>query len=135
LRCNSKSDYGGPRSPTLVGAISAAGGVNYSYVDINPVNDEDGGQPGGNIRVAYLYNSEVLELANPNPGSPTDATEVVKGPALSFNPGRIEPNSTAWKDSRKPLAAHGGQYHILHRQCTLYELGDILIQSKPGIIE
>ena len=96
-----------PRSPTLVGAISAAGGVNYSYVDINPVNDEDGGQPGGNIRVAYLYNSEVLELANPNPGSPTDATEVVKGPALSFNPGRIEPNSTAWKDSRKPLAAHG----------------------------
>lgn len=38
----------------LVNAISAAGGGDYSFVNIPPVNGQDGGQPGGNIRVAYL---------------------------------------------------------------------------------
>ena len=39
----------------LVNAISAAGGATYSFIDIDPVNDEDGGETGGNIRPAYLY--------------------------------------------------------------------------------
>ena len=34
-----------------------------------------------------------------------DATAVVKGPALSFNPGLIEPANAAWTASRKPLVA------------------------------
>jgi hypothetical protein len=40
----------------LVGAISATsnGMVTYAFVDVPPVDGEDGGQPGGNIRVAYL---------------------------------------------------------------------------------
>lgn len=39
----------------LVAAITAAGSpVKYAFVDINPVNDQDGGEPGGNIRQAYL---------------------------------------------------------------------------------
>lgn len=39
----------------LVNAISSAsGGVKYSFVDIPPIDGQDGGQPGGNIRVAYL---------------------------------------------------------------------------------
>lgn len=91
---------------TLITAISSISSTIYSYIDINPVNDKDGGQPGGNIRVAYLYKSDILTLVTPNPGGPLDATEVLSGPQLSFNPGRISPNSTAWTDSRKPLAAH-----------------------------
>ncbi|KAF2160849.1 hypothetical protein M409DRAFT_59635 [Zasmidium cellare ATCC 36951] len=91
-------------------AINAASSrTNYSYVDIDPVDDQDGGQPGGNIRVAYLYNPDVVRLRNPNPGSSTQATEVVNsrnGPRLTYNPGRIEPSNPAWTASRKPLAAH-----------------------------
>jgi predicted extracellular nuclease len=119
-----------------LGAISAAaGGVNYSYVDINPLNDEDGGQPGGNIQVAYLYNSEVLELANPNPGSPTDATEVRQG-ALHLASTPVASSQTVrlgrTVESRSPrMATESGQYHILHRQCTLYELGAIFNTVKP----
>jgi hypothetical protein len=34
----------------LAAAVRAAGGPDYSYRAIDPVNDQDGGQPGGNIR-------------------------------------------------------------------------------------
>ena len=40
---------------TLMAAIAAVGGPKYEYVDIAPPDGADGGQPGGNIRVAYLY--------------------------------------------------------------------------------
>ncbi|KAF1982654.1 endonuclease/exonuclease/phosphatase family protein [Aulographum hederae CBS 113979] len=91
---------------TLASAISDAGGVSYEFADIDPVDDQDGGQPGGNIRVAYLYNPKIIRLSNPNPGTSTQANEVLPGPALKYNPGRIDPNNTAaWTASRKPLAA------------------------------
>jgi predicted extracellular nuclease len=90
---------------TLVTAIKSISNVTYAFVDIDPVNDLDGGQPGGNIRQAYIYRPEVLSLYNPNPGSSTDANEVLPGPALKFNPGRIDPANSAWTASRKPLVA------------------------------
>lgn len=90
---------------TLSAAIAAAGGPSYTFTEIVPVDDQDGGQPGGNIRVAYLYKPNVLRLYKPNPGSSLDATAVVAGPALKFNPGRIEPENPAWTNSRKPLVA------------------------------
>lgn len=77
----------------------------YGFTDINPVDDKDGGEPGGNIRVAYLYNPAVLRLRSPNPGSSTDANAVFPGPELKYNPGRIDPLNTAWTASRKPLVA------------------------------
>ena len=40
---------------TLMAAIAAAGGPRYEYADVAPPDGADGGQPGGNIRVAYLY--------------------------------------------------------------------------------
>ena len=40
---------------TLIAAIAAAGGPKYAYADVAPPDGADGGQPGGNIRVAYLY--------------------------------------------------------------------------------
>ena len=40
---------------TLIAAIAAAGGPRYEYADVAPPDGADGGQPGGNIRVAYLY--------------------------------------------------------------------------------
>ena len=40
----------------LTAAITAAGGPSYSWREIDPVNDKDGGEPGGNIRVVFLFN-------------------------------------------------------------------------------
>jgi endonuclease/exonuclease/phosphatase family metal-dependent hydrolase len=91
---------------TLISAISnASSSVKYAFTQINPLNKQDGGQPGGNIRTAYLYNPAVVRLRKPNQGSSTDATQVLAGPSLSFNPGRIEPANSAWTNSRKPLIA------------------------------
>jgi predicted extracellular nuclease len=90
---------------TLTAAISAAGGPNYSFTDIVPVDDRDGGAPGGNIRVAYLYKPELIRLYKPNPGTSLDANDVLAGPTLKYNPGRIEPSNPAWTASRKPLVA------------------------------
>lgn len=47
----------------LTQAIVSAGGPNYDYIDNPPQNNQDGGQPGGNIRVAYLFNPEAVEVA------------------------------------------------------------------------
>ncbi|BAT53969.1 5'-nucleotidase/2',3'-cyclic phosphodiesterase [Nostoc sp. NIES-3756] len=40
----------------LIDAIAKAGGPTYQYRQINPVDDQDGGEPGGNIRVGFLFN-------------------------------------------------------------------------------
>jgi hypothetical protein len=49
----------------LVDAIAAAGGPTYEWVD-NPfiVDGANGGQPGGNIRTAYLYNPAEVSLVD-----------------------------------------------------------------------
>ncbi|KAF7365279.1 DNase I-like protein [Mycena venus] len=96
---------------TLVQAIANVSNVTYSWVDIDPVDGEDGGQPGGNIRQAYLYRPEKLHLVQPpgvTAGHALNATSVLTPsgkPLLSLNPGRVDPTNAAWQDSRKPLAA------------------------------
>ncbi|KAK7056736.1 hypothetical protein VNI00_002453 [Paramarasmius palmivorus] len=95
----------------LAKAIAAAGNVTYDFVEVEPVDGQDGGQPGGNIRQAFLYRPEKLSLVPGSPaGGPLDGVQVIDGSGkgsstLSFNPGRIDPNNTAWTASRKPLVA------------------------------
>lgn len=92
---------------TFVAAIAAAGGPTYSWRQIDPTNNADGGQPGGNIRVAFLYNPERVTFVDRPGGDATTAVDVVAGPGkkpeLTVSPGRINPTSTAWSSSRKPL--------------------------------
>ncbi|KAG9564513.1 DNase I-like protein, partial [Aureobasidium melanogenum] len=90
---------------TLTSAISSIGGFQYDFAEIDPVDDKNGGAPGGNIRTAYLYNPEVLRLRKPNFGSSTEANEVLPGPEVKYNPGLIDPLNSAWTASRKPLVA------------------------------
>src|SRR6266550_6805709 len=94
---------------TLITAISTAGGPTYSYRQINPVNDRDGGEPGGNIRQIFLFRTDHgLSFVDRPGGDSTTATTVTNagGTAqLSFSPGRIDPTNAAWNSSRKPLAA------------------------------
>lgn len=39
---------------TIANAVVSFGGAQYSFIEIPPVNDQDGGEPGGNIRQVYL---------------------------------------------------------------------------------
>jgi uncharacterized protein len=93
----------------LSDAVVAAGGPRYDYRWVNPVDGEDGGQPGGNIRVVFFFRTDVpwLSFGPGSPGGPTDADAVVgsgESTSLEFNPGRVDPASSAWDASRKPLA-------------------------------
>ncbi|MFC8918199.1 endonuclease/exonuclease/phosphatase family protein [Streptomyces sp. NPDC057116] len=88
-------------------AIVAAGGPAYEWRTIDPVNNKDGGEPGGNIRQVFLFNPERVSFTDRAGGDATTATGVVqeKGrAALTHSPGRIDPANTAWDNSRKPLA-------------------------------
>jgi predicted extracellular nuclease len=46
----------------LVDAIAAAGGPSYAFFDVAPADGTSGGVPGGNIRNAFLYNPERVDL-------------------------------------------------------------------------
>ncbi|AJF68428.1 endonuclease/exonuclease/phosphatase family protein [Streptomyces vietnamensis] len=90
----------------LIAAITAAGGPAYQYRQINPVDDQDGGEPGGNIRVGFLYNPARVGFTDRPGGTSTTAVSVVNNAgtaALSVSPGRISPSDSAWNASRKPL--------------------------------
>ena len=77
--------------------------LNYQYIDIAPNNNQDGGAPGGNIRVGYLYNSNRVKF-NSNPGT-ADLAAVYNNKQLNANPVRISPINPAFNSTRKSLAA------------------------------
>jgi hypothetical protein len=88
-------------------AIVAAGGPQYEWRQIDPVNLADGGEPGGNIRVGFIYNPARVTFVDRPGGDATTAVAVLAGPnnkpRLSVSPGRIDPANSAWSNSRKPL--------------------------------
>ncbi|MFK0138285.1 endonuclease/exonuclease/phosphatase family protein [Streptomyces murinus] len=113
----------------LIDAIVAAGGPKYDWRSIDPVNDKDGGEPGGNIRQVFLFNPERVSFVDRAGGDSTTAVGVVKehGKAqLTASPGRIDPASAAWEDSRKPLV---GQFVFQGK--TVFVIANHLI-SKGG---
>jgi len=70
----------------LIAAVRRAGGPGYAWADIPPTVGADGGQPGGNIRNAFLYDPSRVQLV--------DGTLQ-----------RLGSRSPAFDGSRKPLAA------------------------------
>ena len=48
----------------LIQACKKLGGPLYQWVDIAPTNASDGGQPGGNIRNAFLYDPQRVALVS-----------------------------------------------------------------------
>jgi hypothetical protein len=110
----------------LVNAIVAAGGPTYSWTEVDPVNDQDGGEPGGNIRQVTMYRTDVGLTFDSIPGGGSTVADSVTGArantALAQSPGRIDPTNPAYNAgytltspatsrtmpssaSRKPLAA------------------------------
>ena len=97
----------------LIDAISAAGGPDYGYVQIDPIHDGEGGQPVGNIRVAFLYRSDRVQLDRRGAGDTWTSTEVTGAGDFSLSPGRVAVNHPAfagderrtWEPNRRCLAA------------------------------
>ncbi|MFF7240730.1 endonuclease/exonuclease/phosphatase family protein [Streptomyces collinus] len=113
----------------LIDAIVAAGGPKYDWRSIDPVNDQDGGEPGGNIRQVFLFNPQRVSFVDRAGGGSTTAVGVTKvhGKAqLTASPGRIDPTNAAWSNSRKPLA---GEFTF--RGKTVFVIGNHL-NSKGG---
>ena len=90
----------------LISAMVAAGGPIYEFRDIAPLNNQDGGQPGGNIRVGFLFQPGRVSFVD-RPGADATISTTVQqgldGIELSFSPGRIDPSNPAFEASRKPL--------------------------------
>ncbi len=74
----------------LVDAIRAAGGPAYHYAELEPEDAADGGAPGANIRVAYLYDPSRVSL---------------RSGSLERWGARGERDAAAFAASRKPLFA------------------------------
>ncbi|HXM57931.1 MAG TPA: PKD domain-containing protein [Candidatus Dormibacteraeota bacterium] len=114
----------------LIGAIRDAGGPAYQFREIDPVNDQDGGEPGGNIRQVFLFRTDRgLSFVDRPGGGPTTATTVVNGaggPELSVSPGRVAPADPAFGASRKPLAGE-----FLYQGHHLFVIGNHLV-AKLG---
>jgi hypothetical protein len=95
----------------LIDAIVAAGGPLYDYRQIDPEDGADGGIPGGNIRVGFLFRpSEHLSFVDRAGGDATTDTDVVRhrGDAqLTVSPGRVLDaaigGEAAFAETRKSL--------------------------------
>ncbi|MFT4542164.1 MAG: putative extracellular nuclease [Planctomycetota bacterium] len=89
----------------LVRAIRRVGGPQYQWAEVPPEADADGGQPGGNIRNAFLFLPKRVSL--------------VEGSLR-----RLAEDSEAYDDSRKPLVArfrlreHAGELEIVNVHLT-----------------
>ena len=78
----------------LVDAIAAAGGPTYEFIDNSFIGDNtSGGQPGGNIRTAFLYNpgrvslvpDSVQTIGSQDPGAPFAGARLPLVASFEFN--------------------------------------------------
>ncbi|NCT52681.1 MAG: hypothetical protein GPJ04_15935 [Microcystis aeruginosa G13-03] len=101
----------------LINAIKAAGGPTYQFLNINPVNNRDGGAPGTNIRVGYLYNPSRVSFVE---GSLRRITDPIATPD----------NDGAFTNSRKPLVAtftfNGQEVTVINNHLTSRRGGNSL---------
>jgi predicted extracellular nuclease len=92
----------------FVDAIEAAGGPRYEFRQIDPLNNADGGQPGGNIRVGFLFRTDrglgFVDRPGGDATTPTQVRRVGGRARLTLSPGRVDPLNPAWFETRKPLA-------------------------------
>lgn len=117
----------------VIQAIREAGGPVYQFRDIPPRDDRDGGQPGGNIRVGFLFRPDRgLAFVDRPGGDATTAVRIEPGPHLSVSPGRIlaDPANPTddgpFANTRKPLV---GEFTFHGR--TLFVIGTHLT-SRQG---
>ena len=106
----------------LIEAIQLATGYVYAYIEIPPLNNQDGGVPNTNIRNGYLYRTDRVALTAPttmqNDGMPKVAIDSAESIRLHANPALIDPTNPVFEGFRKPLVAQftdkqtGEQYYL-----------------------
>ena len=121
----------------LAQRIKSLGGPDYKYTEIAPVDGKDGGKPGANIRVAYLYNPKRVTLIGKEKGGSEEAARFVNG-HLEKNPARIDPKSVHFEKVRKSLAAEfefKGQRIVVIANHLKSKLGDDAIygSNQPSV--
>jgi hypothetical protein len=79
--------------------------VDYKFLNIDPIQNQEGGEPGGNIRVAMLYNSLRVNFERRGQSGPADETYLSDDGSLSLNPGRIYPLDKEFEGTRRSLVA------------------------------
>jgi hypothetical protein len=117
----------------LAETIESAGGPRYATRSIDPSDGADGGQPGGNIRNAFLFNPERLEFVERRSCAENSETRVAEGPVLTCSPGLVDPGNQAFQGrdqgrdgGRKPLVGE-----FIFRGERLF-LIDLHLKSKSG---
>jgi hypothetical protein len=111
----------------LVAGISAAGGPRYEAVWIDPVEGAEGGQPGGNIRVAFLLNPARVTLVRRGVAGPLDGTEPEgrgKDLRLTLSPGRVAPRSAAFTLTEGEGVRRSLALELRFRGRTLFVVGN-----------
>ncbi len=68
----------------LADSIHAAGGPQYAYFDVAPADGTSGGVPGGNIRNAFLYNPNWIELVESRSLTPDELLFAGVGDPAAF---------------------------------------------------
>ncbi|KAK0529517.1 hypothetical protein OC834_003657 [Tilletia horrida] len=112
-------------SQTLTNVVNSISNANYAYTSIDPIDARSGGQPGGNIRTAFIYRTDRVQLfGNAPAGNATQAVAVTTSSSgqaqLTLNPGLIDPNNSAWQSSRKPLIA---QFQLVSDGSVFFVIG------------
>jgi predicted extracellular nuclease len=94
----------------LVDAIVLVGGPDYAFFDVAPADGTSGGAPGGNIRNAFLYNPDRVDLDS----------HVSLTPTVLDAAGVGDPN--AFDGTRDPLAAtfefNGKEFTVINNHLT-----------------
>jgi predicted extracellular nuclease len=101
----------------LVQEIKKQGGPDYLFSDAPPVNDQDGGIAGGNIRSVLLYRQDRGINLEPAVEIGSDFTYSDGKFAISQNPLRIGESSKNFSNARKPaiwlLKYQGMQFFVV----------------------
>ncbi len=104
----------------------------YDFVNIDPFLQAEGGQPGGNIRVAMFYNTNKLSYTERKDGSIGSQALVGKGGLLSSNPGRIFPTDPVFSRTRRSVVV---EFDVLSKPGEkIYVIGNHL-NSKLGDVD
>lgn len=106
----------------------------YEYINIDPFEQSEGGQPGGNIRVALLYNKKKLNFTyrGDHDIALGGHTGVLKGGNLSLNPGRVFPLDPAFENSRRSPVM---QFTLVNQPAESVYLIGAHLNSKLGDID